>query len=306
MNPIDSRLPQFRSLTPQQRLQHIVAAAGLNPDEAALLNNSGALDRQLADGMIENVIGTFELPLGVAGYFKLNGKDMLIPMAVEEPSVVAAASFMAKLVRECGGFETSSTPPLMRAQVQVLGLTDPHGARQTLLRRSREIIDLANQRDKVLIGLGGGCRDIEVHVLENTRRGPMVVMHLIVDVRDAMGANTVNTMAESVSPLVEEITGGQVRLRILSNLADLRLSRARVALSPQVLTTAEYEGQEVIERILDAYEFAAVDPYRAATHNKGIMNGIDPVIVATGNDWRAVEAGAHAWACRKGDRKSVV
>ncbi len=305
MNPIDSRLPQFRSLTPQQRLQHIVAAAGLNPDEAALLNNSGALDRQLADGMIENVIGTFELPLGVAGYFKLNGKDMLIPMAVEEPSVVAAASFMAKLVRECGGFETSSTPPLMRAQVQVLGLTDPHGARHTLLRRSREIIDLANQRDKVLIGLGGGCRDIEVHVLENTRRGPMVVMHLIVDVRDAMGANTVNTMAESVSPLVEEITGGQVRLRILSNLADLRLSRARVALSPQVLTTAEYEGQEVIERILDAYEFAAVDPYRAATHNKGIMNGIDPVIVATGNDWRAVEAGAHAWACRKGHYGSL-
>jgi hydroxymethylglutaryl-CoA reductase len=255
--------------------------------------------------MIENVIGTFELPLGVAGYFKLNGKDMLIPMAVEEPSVVAAASFMAKLVLECGGFDTSSTPPLMRAQVQVLGLTDPHGARHTLLRRSREIIDLANQRDKVLIGLGGGCRDIEVHVLENTRRCPMVVMHLIVDVRDAMGANTVNTMAESVSPLVEEITGGQVRLRILSNLADLRLSRARVALSPQVLTTAEYEGQEVIERILDAYEFAAVDPYRAATHNKGIMNGIDPVIVATGNDWRAVEAGAHAWACRKGHYGSL-
>ncbi|MGB6104906.1 hydroxymethylglutaryl-CoA reductase, degradative [Diaphorobacter nitroreducens] len=305
MQPIDSRLPQFRSLTPQQRLQHIVAAAGLNADEAALLDNSGALDRQLADGMIENVIGTFELPLAVAGYFQLNGKDVLVPMAVEEPSVVAAASFMAKLVRECGGFETSSTPPLMRAQVQVLGLSDPHGARQTLLRRSREIIDLANQRDKVLIGLGGGCRDIEVHVLENTRRGPMVVMHLIVDVRDAMGANTVNTMAESVSPLVEEITGGQVRLRILSNLADLRLSRARVALSPQVLTTPEYEGQEVIERILDAYEFAAVDPYRAATHNKGIMNGIDPVIVATGNDWRAVEAGAHAWACRKGHYGSL-
>lgn len=305
MNTIDSRLPQFRSLTPQQRLQHIVAAAGLSADEAALLQNSGALDRSLADGMIENVIGTFELPLAVAGYFQINGRDVLIPMAVEEPSVVAAASFMAKLARECGGFETSSTPPLMRAQVQVLGLTDPHGARQSLLRRSREIVDRANQRDKVLIGLGGGCRDIEVHVLENTRRGPMLVMHLIVDVRDAMGANTVNTMAESVSPLVEEITGGQVRLRILSNLADLRLSRARVALSPEVLTTAEYEGREVIERILDAYEFAAVDPYRAATHNKGIMNGIDPVIVATGNDWRAVEAGAHAWACRKGHYGSL-
>jgi len=302
MTTIDSRLPRFRSMTVPQRLQHLAAAAHLSDGEARLLSDSGALDPSLADGMIENVVGTFELPLGVAGYFQINGKDVLVPMAVEEPSVVAAASFMAKLARECGGFETSSTAPLMRAQVQVLGLSDPHGARQSLLRRRQEIIDLANQRDRVLIGLGGGCRDIEVHVLEQTRRGPMLVMHLIVDVRDAMGANTVNTMAESVSPL---ITGGQVRLRILSNLADLRLSRARVALSPEVLTTAEYDGRDVIERILDAYEFAAVDPYRAATHNKGIMNGIDPVIVATGNDWRAVEAGAHAWAARQGHYGSL-
>ena len=214
-------------MTVPQRLQHLVAAAHLSDEDARRLAHSGALDPAVADGMIENVVGTFELPLGVAGYFQLNGKDVLVPMAVEEPSVVAAASFMAKLARECGGFETSSTAPLMRAQVQVLGLGDPHGARQSLLRRRQDIIDLANQRDKVLISLGGGCRDIEVHVLEHTRRGPMLVMHLIVDVRDAMGANTVNTMAESVSPLVEEITGGQVRLRILSNLADLRLSRAR-------------------------------------------------------------------------------
>jgi hydroxymethylglutaryl-CoA reductase len=305
MTTIDSRLPRFRSMTVPQRLQHLVAAAHLSDEDAGRLAHAGALDPAVADGMIENVVGTFELPLGVAGYFQLNGKDVLVPMAVEEPSVVAAASFMAKLARECGGFETSSTAPLMRAQVQVLGLTDPHGARQSLLHRRQEIIDLANQRDKVLIGLGGGCRDIEVHVLENTRRGAMLVMHLIVDVRDAMGANTVNTMAESVSPLVEAITGGQVRLRILSNLADLRLSRARVALSPEVLTTAEYDGRDMIERILDAYEFAAVDPYRAATHNKGIMNGIDPVIVATGNDWRAVEAGAHAWACRNGHYGSL-
>ena len=302
---IDSRLPRFRSMTVPQRLAHLAAAAHLSDDDQQRLAHAGALDPAVADGMIENVVGTFELPLGVAGYFQLNGKDVLVPMAVEEPSVVAAASFMAKLARECGGFETSSTAPLMRAQVQVLGLGDPHGARQSLLRRRQEIIDLANQRDKVLIKLGGGCRDIEVHVLENTRRGAMLVMHLIVDVRDAMGANTVNTMAESVSPLVESITGGQVRLRILSNLADLRLSRARVALSPEVLTTAEYDGRDMIERILDAYEFAAVDPYRAATHNKGIMNGIDPVIVATGNDWRAVEAGAHAWACRNGHYGSL-
>ena len=305
MTSIDSRLPQFRQRSPQQRLEHIAAAAQLTPDEVRLLEHSGALDKAVADGMIENVIGTFELPMAVAGYFQLNGRDVLVPMAVEEPSIVAAASFMAKLARDCGGFETSSTAPLMRAQVQVLGLSDPHGARHALLRRRNEIIELANQRDKVLIGLGGGCRDIEVHVLESTRRGPMLVMHLIVDVRDAMGANTVNTMAESVSPLVEQITGGQVRLRILSNLADLRLSRARVALSPEALTTTEYQGADVIERILDAYEFAAVDPYRAATHNKGIMNGIDPVIVATGNDWRAVEAGAHAWACRRGQYTSL-
>lgn len=305
MNTIDSRLPRFRALSPAQRLEHIVAAAGLDDADRALLAHSGALDMARADGMIENVVGTFELPMAVAGYFQINGRDVLVPMVVEEPSVVAAASFMAKLARECGGFETSSMTPLMRAQVQVLGISDPHGARHALLRRRQEVMDLANQRDKILTGLGGGCRDIEVHVLEQSRRGPMLVIHLLVDVRDAMGANTVNTMAEAVSPLVEQITGGQVRLRILSNLADLRLSRARVALSPEVLTTSEYEGADVIERILDAYEFAAIDPYRAATHNKGIMNGIDPVIVATGNDWRAVEAGAHAWASRGGQYGSL-
>lgn len=305
MHHIDSRLPEFRKLNPAQRLDHIAAAAQLTSGEVALLQHSGALSAATADGMIENVVGNFELPMAVAGYFQLNGRDVLVPMVVEEPSVVAAASFMAKLARDCGGFETSSTEPVMRAQVQLLGLSNPHGARHALLSRKQEIVAMANQRDKVLIGLGGGCRDIEVHVFESTRRGPMVVVHLLVDVRDAMGANTVNTMAESVSPLLEQITGGEVRLRILSNLADLRLSRARVALSPAVLTTSAYQGAEVIERILDAYEFAAIDPYRAATHNKGIMNGIDPVVVATGNDWRAVEAGAHAWAARDGRYTSL-
>ena len=297
---VDSRLPNFRALTPEKRLQEVCRAAGLSPEDTALLAKPGALALTLADGMIENVIGTFELPMGIAANFVINGRDVLVPMVVEEPSVVAAASFMAKLVRECGGFETSSTEPLMRAQVQVLGVTDPYGARQALLRQRADIIEVANSRDKVLIGLGGGCRDIEVHVFPQTPRGAMVVMHLIVDVRDAMGANTVNTMAESVSPLVEKITGGVVRLRILSNLADLRLARARVRITPDVLTTQERSGDEIIEGILDAYTFAVVDPYRAATHNKGIMNGVDPVIVATGNDWRAVEAGAHAYACRSG------
>lgn len=301
----DSRLPNFRALTPAQRLAAIADAAGLTPEERQQLAEPGALGLDRADGMIENVIGAFELPLGVAGNFRVNGRDVLVPMAVEEPSVVAAASFMAKLARENGGFETSSTRPLMRAQVQVLGLTDPHGARVALLRERERIVKLANSRDQVLIGLGGGCQDIEAHVFADTPRGPMLVLHLIVDVRDAMGANTVNTMAEAVAPLVEEITGGTVRLRILSNLADLRLSRARVRLTPQTLDTKDRSGAEIIEGVLDAYVFAATDPYRAATHNKGIMNGIDPVIVATGNDWRAVEAGAHAYACRDGRYTSL-
>lgn len=301
----DSRLPNFRALTPAQRLAAIAQAAGLTSDEQQLLAQPGALGLDRADGMIENVIGAFELPLGVAGNFQVNGRDVLVPMAVEEPSVVAAASYMAKLARECGGFETSSTRPLMRAQVQVLGLTDPHGARLALLRERERILTLANSRDKVLIELGGGCQDIDVHVFADTPRGPMIVLHLIVDVRDAMGANTVNTMAEAVAPLVEEITGGSVRLRILSNLADLRLARARVRLTPQVLDTKDRSGADIIEGVLDAYTFAAVDPYRAATHNKGIMNGIDPVIVATGNDWRAVEAGAHAYAARSGRYTSL-
>ena len=302
---IDSRLPNFRAMNPTQRWDHVANLCQLSDAERALISQPGALPTALADGMIENVIGTFELPMGVAGNFQINGRDVLVPLAVEEPSIIAAASYMAKLAREDGGFQTSSTQPLMRAQVQILGVGDPYGARLALFQAREQILALANSRDKVLIGLGGGCKDIEVHVFPSTPRGPMVVMHLVVDVRDAMGANTVNTMAESVSPLVEQITGGSVRLRILSNLADLRLARARVRLSAKTLATAERSGEEIIEGVLDAYTFAAVDPYRAATHNKGIMNGIDPVIVATGNDWRAVEAGAHAYASRNGHYTSL-
>ncbi|PND35089.1 hydroxymethylglutaryl-CoA reductase, degradative [Achromobacter pulmonis] len=301
----DSRLPNFRSLTPADRLAAVADAVDLSAEERRLLAAPGALGLDRADGMIENVIAAFELPLGVAANFQVNGRDVLVPMAVEEPSVVAAASYMAKLARACGGFETSSTRPLMRAQVQVLGLGDPQGARLALLRERERIVALANSRDRTLVELGGGCQDIEVHVFPDTPRGPMLVLHLIVDVRDAMGANAVNTMAEAVAPLIEEISGGSVRLRILSNLADLRLARARVRLTPQALDTAERSGADIIEGVLDAYTFAAVDPYRAATHNKGIMNGIDPVIVATGNDWRAVEAGAHAYASRDGRYTSL-
>jgi hydroxymethylglutaryl-CoA reductase len=302
---IDSSLPNFRALTPTERLTFLGKAVGLDDAQYAQLANPGALPLETANGMIENVIGTFELPMAVAGYFQINGKDVIVPMAVEEPSIVAAASFMAKLSRDAGGFRTSCTGPLMRAQVQILDVSDPYGARLSVLKHKEELIELANSRDKVLIGLGGGCKDIEVHVFPDTPRGAMVVAHLIVDVRDAMGANTVNTMAESVAGRVEEITGGKVRLRILSNLADLRLARAQVRYSADTLKTREYSGEAIIDGVVDAYLFAAVDPYRAATHNKGIMNGIDPVIVATGNDWRAVEAGAHAYACRGGRYTSL-
>ena len=302
---LDSRLPDFRNLSPAARLDHLGRLLNLSGDDVRLLADSGALPMEIANGMIENVIGKFELPYAVASNFQINGRDVLVPLVVEEPSIVAAASYMAKLARANGGFITSSSAPLMRAQVQIVGVQDPLNARLSLLRRKDEIIELANRKDQLLNKLGGGCRDVEVHTFADTPRGPMLVAHLIVDVRDAMGANTVNTMAEAVAPLMEEITGGKVRLRILSNLADLRLARAQVRITPEQLKSAEFSGEAVIEGILDAYSFAAIDPYRAATHNKGIMNGIDPLIVATGNDWRAVEAGAHAYACRSGHYGSL-
>ena len=302
---LDSRLSNFRSLSPAERLAQLQELLELPAEDVALLRDAGALPLEIADGMIENVIGKFELPYAVASNFQINGRDVIVPLVVEEPSVVAAASFMAKLARDAGGFLTSSSLPLMRAQVQIVDIPDPLNARLSLLRRKADIIELANRKDQMLNSLGGGCRDIEVHSFPHSPRGPMLVAHLIVDVRDAMGANTVNTMAEAVAPLMEEITGGKVRLRILSNLADLRLARAQIRIAPELLTTAAYKGEDVIEGILDAYNFAVVDPYRAATHNKGIMNGIDPLIVATGNDWRAVEAGAHAYACRDGHYGSL-
>ncbi|BCU65390.1 hydroxymethylglutaryl-CoA reductase, degradative [Acinetobacter bouvetii DSM 14964 = CIP 107468] len=302
---MNSKLPDFRKLTVSERLKEVSKIAGLNAQQQQLLENDGALVCDLANGMIENVIGKFELPFGVAANFQINGKDHLIPMVVEEPSVVAAASYMAKIVRENGGFRTSSTEPLMRAQVQILGIESAEKAKEILLANKQEIIQLANSKDKFLISLGGGCKDIEVHLFESTKVGPMAVMHLIVNVCDAMGANTVNTMAETVTPLVEKLTGGQVRLRILSNLADLRLVRAELTVRPDQLKQESLSGEEVIERMLEAYEFAVIDPYRAATHNKGIMNGIDPVVVATGNDWRAIEAGAHVYAAKNGQYTSL-
>jgi hydroxymethylglutaryl-CoA reductase len=285
-------------------LAKVADAVSLSNEEADVFSHAG-LPVDLANGMIENVIGVFELPIGIATNFTINGRDYLIPMAVEEPSVVAAASYMARIARKCGGFQTSSTGPLMRAQVQVLKLSDPYSARIRVLQEREAIITAANAKDKVLISLGGGCKDIEIHIFEDTQVGPMIAVHLIVDVRDAMGANTVNTMAETVAPLIEKITGGEVRLRILSNYADLRLARAMVSLTPEALKTPEYGGERIARGIVEACAFAVVDPYRAATHNKGIMNGIDPIVVATGNDWRAIEAGAHVWASRSGRYTSL-
>lgn len=302
--PVNSRLENMRNLSPAERLAKVADAAFLSDVDTNVFSHAG-LPLTLANGMIENVIGTFELPIGIATNFTVNGRDYLVPMAVEEPSVVAAASYMARIARKCGGFQTSSTGPIMRAQVQVLEIRDPNGARARVLREREAIMAAANARDKVLTSLGGGCRDIEVHVFEDTPVGPMIAVHLLVDVRDAMGANTVNTMAETVAPLIETITGGTVRLRILSNYADLRLARAMVSLAPEAMATDAYSGERIARGIVEACAFAVIDPYRAATHNKGIMNGIDPIVVATGNDWRAIEAGAHAWAARSGRYTSL-
>ena len=301
----NSEIKGFRDLSPDERRGALAGAAGLDQGDAAVLSGRDILPLDLANGMIENVIGKFELPLGIATNFQVNGRDYLVPMAVEEPSVVAAASYMAKIVRGNGGFVAQTTDPIMRAQVQILRCDDVEEAKARILQEKDTLMALANSKDKVLISLGGGCKDIEVEVFETSPVGSMVVAHLLVDVRDAMGANTVNTMAELLAPRIEEIAGGTCRLRILSNLADRRLVRARVEVTPAALTTENLDGADVAQGIVEACALALIDPYRAATHNKGIMNGIDPVVVATGNDWRAIEAGAHAYAARNGRYSSL-
>lgn len=268
--------------------------ADLTSEEVELLKKHGGLDLSVANRMIENVIGTFGLPLGIATNFLINGKDYLIPMVIEEPSVVAAASNAARMMREGGGILSMSTEPVMIGQVQVVGIKDIEGARFDVLKVKDEILKIANEKDPVLVSLGGGAKDLEVRVV-NSPEGPMLIVHLLVDVRDAMGANAVNTMAEAVAPYISQITGGKVYLRIISNLADRRLVRAKAVVPKDAVG-----GEEVAKGIVYAWAFAAADPYRAATHNKGIMNGVDAVVIATGNDWRAVEAGAHAYAARNG------
>ncbi|MDW7977864.1 MAG: hydroxymethylglutaryl-CoA reductase, degradative [Candidatus Caldarchaeum sp.] len=291
--PRTSRIAGFYHLSPDERLKKVAEFAALTDDEARTIR-SGGLDLATASRMIENVVGLFPLPLGIAANFLINGVDYLVPMAIEEPSVVAAASNAAKMARDGGGVHSFQGQQLMMGQVQLVNVPNPYAAKMEILRNKDEIISAANERDPVLVNLGGGAKDVEVRVVQ-TELGPMVIVHLVVDVKDAMGANAVNTMCEAVAPMLARISGGSFRLRIISNLADKRLVRA-YALVP----AKSVGGEEVARGIVEAYHFAKADPYRAATHNKGIMNGIDAVAIATGNDWRALEAGAHAYAARTG------
>lgn len=289
----------FFKLSMDERLKEVAEFAGLTDEEQAVLRSADSLDDEKADHMIENVIGKFALPMGVAINFVINGKDVVIPMVCEEPSVVAACSNAAKMARPSGGFKASSTGNVMIAQIQVLGIATPAAAKSMILEKKDEIIRICNEKDPVLVSLGGGVKDVEVRTVD-TKAGTMVIVHLLVDTGDAMGANAVNTMAEAVAPFIEEVTGGTVELRILSNLADHRLVRARATWRKE-----DIGGEEVVEKMLNAYAFAEADPYRAATNNKGIMNGIVPVVIATGNDTRAIESGAHAYAARSGRYTSM-
>ncbi len=289
----------FYKLPVEERLRVIKEFADLTDEEISILKNTGALPVELADRMIENVVGAFAIPLGIAVNFLINKRDYLIPMAIEEPSVVAAASYAAKMARDGGGFHTSSTPPIMIGQIQAAGMKDPYHARAEVYAHKEEILKKANEQDPVLVSVGGGAKDLEAKVIQ-TPTGPMVITELHVDCRDAMGANAVNTMAEAVAPLIERITGGRVYLRIISNLATRRLARAHVIVPKEAVG-----GEEVVDGIVQAYHFAAADPFRAATHNKGILNGAIAVVIVTCNDHRAIEAGAHAYAARTGHYTSL-
>jgi hydroxymethylglutaryl-CoA reductase len=294
-----SRLPGFYKLSPAERVAAVGDWAGLDEAERAVLAGQGLSPGQ-ADLMIENVVGTYALPLGIAVNFQVNGRDYLVPMAVEEPSVLAAISHAAKLIRAGGGFRAESTEAIMIGQIQVLDVPDLEAARLAVLAHSDELMARADACSESIVAYGGGARGIEARPFPDTPVGPMLIVHLLFDSRDAMGANTVNTAAEAIAPRLAELTGGRTNLRILSNLADRRTATARCTVPAAELTLPDIPGADVARLIAEANAFAVVDPYRAATHNKGIMNGIDAVCIATGNDWRAIEAGAHSYAARTG------
>jgi hydroxymethylglutaryl-CoA reductase len=322
----NSRISGFYDMTLGERRTKILEALAsetgtAQTPESLLPFTTGGLSPEAADHMIENVIGLYSLPLGIALNFMVNGREVFVPMTLEEPSVVAGASFMAKLARAGGGFTANTTDPLMIGQMQVINVTNLDEAKFKLYEQKAELLAEADSIDPILKKFGGGARDLEVRMIEDSPIGGFLVVHLIYDVRDAMGANAVNTACERLAPRLEAITGGKVHLRILSNLADRRIARARCTIPISELgfgsltqtqptsasgsPTRSFTGEEVRDGIIAAYAFAAVDPYRAATHNKGIMNGVDSVVIATGNDWRAIEAGAHAYAARSGRYTSL-
>ena len=294
-----SEISGFYKLSVAERVKAVRDFAGLNEEETALLEKPGALGFDVANRMVENVIGVMPVPMGVAMNFLINGREVVVPMAIEEPSVIAAASNAAKMARAKGGFQASTTDPIMIGQIQVVGIRDVNRARFEILTRKDGLLKHANAQDPVLISLGGGARDLDVRIID-TFQGRMVIVELLVDCRDAMGANAVNTMTEAVAPLVEEISGGRVYLRIISNLAVKRLARAKATFPKE-----ELGGDQVVDGIVNAYAFAAADPFRCATHNKGVMNGVTAVVLATGNDTRAIEAGAHSYAARSGHYTSL-
>lgn len=289
-----SRVPGFYKLSVKDRLEHVRRVCGLTSEETELLMKTGGLNLDVADRMVENVIGTMSYPLAIAVNFLIDGLDRLVPMVIEEPSVVAASSNAAKMMREKGGIFTNATEPLMIGQIQLLEIEDPWAARLRIIEHTDEILQLANEQDPFLTKVGGGAKGLEVRVV-NSPTGVMVVAHLLVNVKDAMGANAVNTMCEAVAPTVERVTGGRSCLKIISNLADRRLARARA-----VVAKEELGGEKGVDSVVQAWSFAVADQYRAATHNKGIMNGVIAVALATGQDHRALEAGAHAYAARTG------
>ncbi len=294
MNDINSNIPGFYKLSIDERQQVITKLVNLNREELKLLKNYGYISPSQLDTLIENVIGSYHLPMGIACNFKINNKDYLIPMVIEEPSVVAAASNAAKIARKSGGFYSEKIRSLMFSQIQVTNIKNMNIAKENIEKNKDKVLKIANEQDPILTSLKGGALDLEIHEI-STRKGPMLIVHLLVDVLDAMGANVVNTMAEAVAPYIEEICEGQVFLRIVSNLAIHRLARCKAVFNKELLG-----GDKVVEGIINAYEFALADPFRATTHNKGIMNGIVALTMATGNDTRAIEAGAHAFAALSG------
>jgi hydroxymethylglutaryl-CoA reductase len=289
----------------EERRKLVREWAGLSEEEGRVYDFPPGIDPGILDRMIENVVGAYALPLGVATHFRVNARDYLVPMAIEEPSVVAAASNAAKVARAAGGFTAQTTAPIMIGQVQILDVHDPEAARIRLLHEKERLLEMANTKDPMLVKFGGGARDLEVRIIPSPR-GRMVVLHLLVDARDAGGMNAVNTMCEALAPELARIAGGRAVLRIISNLAIHRLARATATFPAELLATEHATGPEVVEAILDAYTLAVVDPFRCATHNKGIMNGISAVVVATGNDFRAIESGAHTYAAFRAPDGGVI